>query len=171
MQREEPSGETPGPPPFCLGHAWGDWKVPAAGVCTGGRRVRLLPALMSLSPLPPIRWGDLTFRPSAPTRPRPPCWGDSPQGRVGSLAEECIPSPSKGRCKPREVCGVLEHARAPTHPELLIRTKRAKLVRAMRRERPAGVGKVCGVLPGNSSLITRTGALPSQRGSHTAPRL
>lgn len=115
--------------------------------------------------------GALTFGPSAPTRPSPPCWGDSPQGSAGSLAEECVPSPSKGRCTPHEVCGVLEHARAPAHPELLIRTERAKLVRAMRRERPAGVGKVCGVLPGDSSLIARTGALPSPRGSHTAPRL
>lgn len=54
MWREEAGGETPGPLPFCLGHAWGDWKVPVAGVRAGSRRVHLLPALTSLSPLPPI---------------------------------------------------------------------------------------------------------------------
>ena len=170
MQREEPSRETPCPLPFCLGHAWG-----VEGAC-GWRLHRQQTCPPPTRPHEPLTAathmrGDLIFRPSAPTHPRPPCWGDSPQGRVGSLAEECVPSPSKGRCTPHEVCGVLEHARAPTHPELLIRTKRAKLVRAMRRERPAGFGKVCGILPGDSSLITRTGALPSQRGSHSAPRL
>lgn len=84
---------------------------------------------------------DLTFRPSgARSGPSPP-WGDSPQGRAGSLAAECIPSSSEGRRTLHKVCGVLEHARAPSHPKLLIRTERAKQVRRMRRERRLGSGK------------------------------
>lgn len=47
--------KTPSPLPFCLSHTWGDWKVPVAGVYTGSRHVRILPALVSLTPLPPIQ--------------------------------------------------------------------------------------------------------------------
>lgn len=88
MWREEPGGEgaqgvkTPSPPLFCFGHTWGDWKVPVAGVYTGSRHVCFLPALVSLTPLPPIQGRDLTFRPSgAYSGLSPLCWGDSPQGR------------------------------------------------------------------------------------------
>lgn len=125
--------------------------MPVAGVYTGRRHVCFLPALVSLTPLPPIQGKDLTFRLSgAHSGLSPPCWGDSPQGRAGSLTAECVPGSSEGRRTAHKVCRVLEHARAPAHPKLLIRTERAKQVRRMWWETRPGSGRCarsCPMIP------------------------